>query len=105
MTRANERARDRANPRPRVARMNEATSDYLKVYGWSTERALIFTGVVYGRSPMIAVRVHPLKPATVIYHKPGRIDPLALKLADKEGIPLVVTALEKDKLIKNISNL
>ncbi|UCG71205.1 MAG: helix-turn-helix domain-containing protein, partial [Thermoplasmata archaeon] len=39
------------------------SSDYLKIYGWSSQRALIFTGVKYGRSPMVAIRAHPLKPA------------------------------------------
>ena len=31
------------------------SDDYLKIYGWNTERALIFTNVHYGRSPMVAV--------------------------------------------------
>ena len=65
--------------------------DYAHLYGWSPERALIFTGIQYGRSPMIAVRVHPVKPSLVAYHKPSSIDPLAIKLADRENIPLVST--------------
>src|SRR4030042_46146 len=35
--------------------------DYLKIYGWSSQRALVFTGVRFGRSPMIAIRAHPLQ--------------------------------------------
>ena len=31
------------------------STDYLKIYGWSSERALIFIGVKFGRSPMIAI--------------------------------------------------
>jgi putative transcriptional regulator len=77
--------------------------DYNRLYGWSTERAIIFTGIRYGRSPMIAIRVHPVKPTVVIYHKPGSVDSLAIKLADRENIPLVVTSLPlldlKKKLI------
>ncbi|EMR72993.1 putative transcriptional regulator [Thermoplasmatales archaeon SCGC AB-539-N05] len=72
--------------------------DYGKVYGWSTERALVFTGVTYGRSPMIAIRIHPMKPSLVVYHKPGNIDPLALKLAESEEIPLLVTNLSLKEL-------
>lgn len=72
--------------------------DYLKMYGWSTERALIFTGITYGRSPMVAVRVHPMKPAMVVYHKPQRVDELALKLARMESIPLATTTLPLDKM-------
>ncbi len=77
--------------------------DYAHLYGWSPERALIFTGIQYGRSPMIAVRVHPVKPSLVAYHKPSSIDPLAIKLADRENIPLVTTNMPllelKEKLL------
>ena len=75
-------------------------SDFVHLYGWSTERALVFTGIQYGRSPMIAIRVHPVKPSIVVYHKPNSIDPLAIKLADMEDIPLVVTNLPLKELIK-----
>jgi putative transcriptional regulator len=76
--------------------------DYAKLYGWSTERALIFTGIRYGRSPMIAVRVHPVKPTVVVYHKPGSVDSLAIKLAERENIPLVVTNISLDELKKKL---
>ena len=81
------------------------SADFTHLYGWSTERALIFTGIQYGRSPMIAVRVHPMKPTMVVYHKPNAIDPLAIKLADMENIPLVLTNLSLDELIKRIISL
>ena len=80
------------------------STDYTRLYGWSTERAIIFTGIRYGRSPMIAIRVHPVKPSVVVYHNPGSVDPLAIKLAERENIPLVVTQMKidilKNKLIK-----
>ena len=81
------------------------SADFTHLYGWSTERALIFTGIQYGRSPMIAVRVHPMKPTMVVYHKPNAIDPLAIKLADMENIPLVLTNLSLDELIKRMISL
>lgn len=81
------------------------SADYLKIYGWSSERALIFTDVIYGRSPMIAIRAHPLTPAMVVYHKPENIDPLAIKLAQLEGIPLVVTDLEIGELIRRLEKM
>ncbi len=68
-----------------------SSQDYLKIYGWSIERALIFTNVHYGRSPMVAIRAHPLTPAMVVYQHPEQTDPLAIKLAKLEGIPLVVS--------------
>ncbi|PSG98086.1 transcriptional regulator [Thermoplasmatales archaeon SW_10_69_26] len=76
--------------------------DYLKMYGWSSERALIFTGITYGRSPMVAVRVHPMKPAMVVYHQPKSVDDLATKLAGMEGIPLVSTTVGLESMIEDL---
>ena len=78
------------------------SGDYNRLYGWSTERAIIFTGIRYGRSPMVAIRVHPVKPTVVVYHKPGSVDSLAIKLADRENIPLVVTNMPLDQLKKKL---
>jgi len=81
------------------------SSDYLKIYGWSSERALIFTGVKFGRSPMVAIRAHPMKPAIVVFHKPERIDELALKLSKLENIPLVRTDMPMDRMIAKLKEL
>jgi putative transcriptional regulator len=78
------------------------SGDYNRLYGWSTERAIIFTGIRYGRSPMIAIRVHPVKPTVVVYHKPGSVDSLAIKLADRENIPLVITTIPLEELKKRL---
>jgi putative transcriptional regulator len=80
-------------------------SEYSKLYGWSSQRIIFFTEVKLGRSPMIAIRVHPLKPAAVVYIKPDRIDELAVKLADVENIPLIVTELDVQELSKIMSSL
>lgn len=82
-----------------------SSQDYLKIYGWSTERALIFTDVHYGRSPMVAIRAHPLTPAMVVYQKPDQTDQLAIKLAEREGIPLVITDLTVDRLVSKLTAL
>ena len=80
-------------------------SDYLKIYGTTSERALLFTGVKYGRSPMIAVKAHPLKPAMVVYVQPENIDELAVKLAELENILLARTDLEPGELIERLERL
>lgn len=85
--------------------MSLSSSDYLKIYGWSTERALIFTDVFYGRSPMVAIRAHPLTPAMVVYMRPENVDPLAVKLAKLEGIPLVSTDMGSDEMIEKLKKL
>ena len=79
--------------------------DYLKIYGWSSQRALVFTGVRFGRSPMIAIRAHPLKPALVVYQKPEQVDELAVRLAELEGIPLVRTELPASELVEILQSL
>lgn len=84
----------------------ELTSfDYFRVYGWTSERALFFTNVEFGRSPMIAVRVHPLKPAVVVYIKPKRVDPLAIKISEIERVPLITTSLSPEKIKEKLSSL
>jgi len=77
-------------------------TNYPNLYGWSTERAMIFTKILYGRSPMIAIRVHPVKPSLVVYHRPGGVDPLAVQLAERENIPLVITEIPLDDLRKKL---
>ena len=79
--------------------------EYMKIYGWTSERALIFTGISTGRSPMVAIRVHPMKPALIVYHKPEKMDDLALRLARTETIPLVVTNMPLDKLIATLREI
>ena len=79
-----------------------SSNDYMKIYGWSTERALIFTDVHYGRSPMIAIRAHPLTPALVVYDKPDAVDPLAVKLSRLERIPLVSTDMSVETIVERL---
>jgi len=80
-------------------------SDYLRIYGSTSERALLFTGVKYGRSPMIAVKAHPLKPAMVVYVQPENIDELAIKLAEMESILLARTDLDPPEIIVRLERL
>ncbi len=80
-------------------------SDYTRFYGSSSERALIFTGVKYGRSPMIAIKAHPLKPAMVVYVQPENIDELAIKLAELENIILARTELDPPALIERLEKI
>ncbi|MFA7063141.1 MAG: helix-turn-helix domain-containing protein [Methanomethylophilus sp.] len=82
-----------------------SSQDYLKIYGWSIERALIFTNVHYGRSPMVAIRAHPLTPAMVVYQHPEQTDPLAIKLARLEGIPLVVSDMTVEQMVVALTAL
>jgi putative transcriptional regulator len=46
-----------------------------------------------------------MKPALIVYHKPERMDDLALRLARTEGIPLVVTTMALDKIVETLRDL
>ena len=76
-----------------------------EMYGWSNERAVFFSGVHYGRSPMIAVRAHPVKPRMVVYIKPKAVDLLAPKLANMERVVLVKTELSEKAIIEKLRSL
>ncbi len=69
--------------------------EYMKMYGKTPERALIFRQVETGRSPLIAVKVGrfstDMKPSIVVLHGVDKIDPVAVKIAEYEKIPLLVT--------------
>jgi putative transcriptional regulator len=81
-------------------------SDAYIVFGTTTERALIFTNVSTGRSPMVAVRVHPLKPKMIILHGPERVDALAVRLAEVEQIPLILSRMNSiDMLVIALNKL
>jgi putative transcriptional regulator len=72
--------------------------DFYRIFGATSERALIFTEVSQGRSPMIAVKISPFKPRVVILHgKIRKIDPLAVNLAEHEGIPLGYSRLPTEE--------
>ena len=81
--------------------------DFYRLYGFTTERALIFTKVSTGRSPMVAVRVANLKPAVVVLHgiNAKDVDGIAIKLAEIERIPLIATQMPLDDMIKALRNI
>ena len=80
-------------------------SRFVEVYGWTTQRALIFSNVKYGRSPMVAIRAHPLKPAAVVLSAPSRVDPLAVRLSEVENIPLLTTPRGPAEVLERLEEL
>jgi putative transcriptional regulator len=71
--------------------------DFYRIFGATTERALIFTKVGMGRSPLVAIRVSQLKPRMVVIHGPTELDPLAVDLARREGILLALSGAESEE--------
>jgi len=78
-----------------------SSSEFGRLYGWSTERALVFTEVSNGKSPMVAIRVIPFKPRCVVLQgiTPGEIHPLVPKLAERDRITLMSTPMEVGGII------
>jgi len=76
-------------------------NEFNKIYGWSTERALIFTNVSTGKSPMIAIRVTPFKPRCVIMQgiEPENIHPLVRHLAERDHITVLCTMTDVDQIV------
>ena len=80
--------------------------DFYRIFGATTERAIIFTKVGAGRSPLVAVRVSQLKPRMVIIHGPAQTDPLAIELAKKEGLIFALShAANEDEIISSLRKL
>lgn len=81
-------------------------SELIKLYGLTTQRALIFTKVSTGRSPMVAIKMTNLHPAVVIMHGLSVVDDVAKRIAEVEGIPLAVCKLETvDGIIEALKKL
>lgn len=80
-------------------------SEYPKLFGSTTERAFIFEKVSTGRSPLVVVRVAPIKPKIIVLHNVTTIDKLAIKIAQVEKIPLITTKLDIDKLYERLSKI
>jgi len=85
--------------------LNLSDRDFRSIYGSSTERALVFTKVKLGRSPMIAVKVTQPKPGMMVLHglAPNKVDKLARHIAERENIPLVVSKIKtEEELIEKL---
>ena len=87
--------------------VKELNSDaFLKLFGATTERCLIFTNVNTGRAPMIAIKSQEFKPSLVILHGVSKVDLLALELSEQMKIPLAVTkAGTVDSLIRDLRGI
>jgi putative transcriptional regulator len=75
--------------------------DMIKLYGLTSERALIFVGSHTGRSSMVALKVTNLRPGLVVLQGSEKIDDLAKRIAELESIPIGVTKIkDNEQLLK-----
>lgn len=76
------------------------------IYGKSSNRAVIFTRVDTGRSPMVAIRVTNPKPSLVVYQGMSKMnDPIARKISDVEKIPIVLTEMGIEGIKEKLGRL
>lgn len=80
-------------------------AEYPKLFGSTTERVFLFEHVSTGRSPLVVIRVAPIKPRVVVIHGVNTVDKLAIKIAHVEKIPLLVTKLDLDKLYERLDRI
>ncbi len=80
--------------------------EFYQVLSMMVNRVVVFTRVSSGRSPMIALKVAPIRPQIVVFHRPIKLDPLALMLSEVEGINIIVsTKPTEEDLIKGLKSL
>ncbi len=77
-----------------------APSDLLKLHDLTREKAMIFTNINSGKSAFVAIKVTNLKPEAVVFHSIREVDPLAIRIAHAENIPIIVSRMKTvDELI------
>jgi putative transcriptional regulator len=78
-----------------------SSNEFNRIYGWSTERSLIFTNVSTGKSPMVAIRVTPFKPRCVVLQgiDKAEVHPIVAKMAERDRITVLCTGMETDKIV------
>lgn len=81
-----------------------SSSEFNRIYGWSTERALIFTEVSTGKSPMVAIRVTPFKPRCVVLQgiSPEQVHPMIPGLAERDRITVLCTQMDVETIISSL---
>ena len=84
--------------------MQLSSDEFNRLYGWSTERALVFTNVSTGKSPMVAIRVTPFKPRCVVLQGIDTADvhPIVEKMAEKDRITIMCTCMDVDKIVSTL---
>lgn len=80
---------------------------FQKLYGNVNERVFIFTGVSTGRSPLVVIRVSSNKPSAIVLHglDAEKLDKLAIKISEKERIPLILTKAGIDDIKEALNKI
>ncbi|MFT4922467.1 MAG: putative transcriptional regulator [Haloarculaceae archaeon] len=84
-----------------------SSDEFYNLYGRSTNRALVFTNVTRGESPIVALRVVTPSPNAVVLHGLTEEDvwEYAPDLARIDGFSLAVTDIELDAMLDGLRDL
>jgi len=84
-----------------------SSEEFYRLYGQSTSRALVFTNVTRGESPLVAMRVVNPTPNAVVLHGLDRADlwEHAPKLARLDGFSLAVTDEPIDDVLEALREI
>jgi putative transcriptional regulator len=84
-----------------------SSDEFYQLYGQSTNRALVFTGITRGESPLVALRVVTPTPNAVVLH--GLEEPEvwehAAELARIDGYSLAATTLSLERMLDGLGDL
>jgi putative transcriptional regulator len=69
-------------------------SQLIQLYGTTTQRALLFTGVTTGKTPLVAIKLTGLQPGLVILHGTDKVNEVAMNIAEVEAIPVALCRLD-----------
>ncbi|UIP01143.1 helix-turn-helix domain-containing protein [Halobaculum sp. CBA1158] len=84
-----------------------SSEEFYRLYGQSTDRALVFTGVTRGESPLVALRVVTPTPNAVILHglDEGALWDHAAALARVDGFSLAVSTTDLEPALEVLRSL
>ena len=84
-----------------------SSEEFYRLYGQSTNRALVFTGVTRGESPLVALRVLTPTPNAVVLHgiEPENVWEHAPALAKRDGFSLAASTKPVEELLGNLRTL
>jgi putative transcriptional regulator len=91
-----------------IAAIHRLSSDeFYNLYGKSTNRALVFTNVTRGESPLVAMRVVKPTPHAVVLHgiEPDDVWEYAADLAETDTFALAVSNVDQEALLEGHRSL
>ncbi len=78
----------------------------IQLYGTTTQRALLFTGVTTGKTPLVAIKLTGLQPGLVVLHGIDKVNEVAMNIAEVESIPVALCRIESvEEIMARLKNI